>query len=109
MQLPTELKESLSGPDFAVVSTWWNSLMPEQQQDLISTDVAVEEFMSLPNLDEVDPEDELFPFYEYLTNHELRIVNFVADEQSNSAHRIVSSYIASLGSDYRHGDSGTVR
>ena len=52
---------------------------------------------------------EFYPFYEYLANQELRVVNFVADSEAQSAHRIVSSYLATLGSDYRHGTRGTVR
>lgn len=64
--------------------------------------------LPLPVPDEPDPEDELFPFYEYLINHEFRIVNFVADTEAQSSYRIISSYLASLGSDYGHGQSGTV-
>lgn len=82
----------------------------EQQRDLSDTaNSPSDRFAPLPAPAELDPDDELYPFYEYLINHELRVVNFVADEQAKSAHRIVSSYLASLGSDYRHGESGTVR
>lgn len=110
MKLPADLKESLSDSDFSAVLGWWESLTPEQQRDLSGTTGSQsEKFSPLPVPEELDPDDELYPFYEYLTNHELRVVNFVADEQAKSAHRIISSYIASLGSDYRHGESGTVR
>lgn len=109
MKLPADLQESLSERDYAAVAAWWESLTPQQQRDYSDTArLEAEGFSPLPNLDEMDPEFELFPFYEYLANHELRLVNFVADEEAKSAHRIVSSYIAMLGSDYRHGQSGTV-
>jgi hypothetical protein len=110
MNLPDDLRESLSADEFNAVLCWWKSLTLEQQRDVSHvTDAALEELLPLPTEEELDPEDELYPFYEYLTNHELRVVNFVAEAQIMSAHRIVSSYIASLGSDYRHGQSGTVR
>ena len=110
MELPAELRKTLSEGDFADVESWWASLTPQQQREIGSAeDVRTEEFSPLPKLDSLDPEDDLYPFYEYLTNHELRVVNFVADSEARSAHRIVSSYIATLGSDYRHDRPGTVR
>ncbi|MEZ6042251.1 MAG: hypothetical protein R3C20_17240 [Planctomycetaceae bacterium] len=110
MNLPDGLRDSLPADEFAAVLRWWNSLTAAQQCDVSAiADVEPDGFLPLPTTEETDTDDELYPFYEYLTNHELRVVNFVADEQAQSAHRIVSSYIASLGADYRHGQSGTVR
>ena len=109
MQLPDDLRESLAEEDFAAVQCWWQSLTPEQQDEIGSvTSPNIHEFAPLPTPEELDPSDEFFPFYDYLINHELRIVNFVAEAEAHSGFRIVSSYIASLGSDYRHGQSGTV-
>ena len=110
MDLPADLRESLTDEHFTAVLRWWESLTQQQQNDLAGeTDSQLEMFSQLPELDDLDPDDEFYPYFEYLTNHELRVVNFVADAQAQSAHRIVSSYLASLGSDYRHGQSGTVR
>lgn len=106
----SDLKKSLSNNDFAAVLAWWESLTSEQQRDL--SDAASppsETFSPLPVPDKLDPDDERYPFFEYLINHELRVVNFVADAEAKSSHRIVSSYLASLGSDFRHGEFGTVR
>lgn len=110
MQLPDDLREALAEEDFAAVQRWWQSLTPEQQDEIgNASSPDVQEFAPLPTPEELDPSDEFFPFYDYLINHELRIVNFVAEAEANSGgYRIVSSYIASLGSDYRHGQSGTV-
>ncbi len=110
MTLPDDLHESLTEEDFAAVQTWWESLTPDQQCDLRSeSDSELENHSPLQIPDELDPDDELSPFYDYLINHEFRLVNFVAEAEAKSSYRIVSSYIAALGSDYRHGQSGTVR
>ncbi|MEQ9408201.1 MAG: hypothetical protein RIK87_10770 [Fuerstiella sp.] len=110
MTLPDDLRESLAEEDFAAVETWWESLTSEQQNDLSGdSDSKLEKYSPLPIPDEPDPDDELFPFYDYLINHEFRLVNFVAEPEAKLSYRIVSSYLASLGSDYRHGQSGTVQ
>ncbi len=109
MNLPDDLREALADDDFAAVQRWWQNLTPQQQDSLIDASNPEQEQLPLPIPDEPDPDDELLPFYEYLVNHELRVVNFVADADAESSYRIVSSYITSLGSDYGHGQSGTVR
>jgi len=109
MTLPEDLRESLAEKDFAAVQNWWDSLTSEQQCDVTGDwGSKREEFSPLPLPEDPDPDDELFPYYDYLINHEYRVVNFVAEAEANSSYRIVSSYIASLGSDYRHGQSGSV-
>ena len=109
MKLPVDIQESFSPDDFAQVEAWWESLSLPQQQDLSNAfEVNLEHFDPLPNIEEMNPEDELYPYFEYLINHEYRVVSFVADSELTSSYRIVSSYIAALGSDYRHGEHGTV-
>lgn len=109
MQLPSDLQESLSEHEFSLVEEWWASLTLEQQLDYSdASEMRPEDFATLPDLDDLDPELEMLPFCEYLTNHELRLVNFVDESTVRSSYRIVSSYVASLGSDYRHGKRGTV-
>ena len=57
----------------------------------------------------MDPADDHFQIYEYLVNHELRSVGFIADAQQAGFHKIATTYLATLGSDYRHGERGTVQ
>lgn len=109
MKLPPDLQEALSDRDYALVATWWDSLSTEQQNEIcdVST-LAATEFAALPMQDEQDADDPMSPFFDYLINHEWRIVNFVAEPERSKSYRIVSSYLASLGSDYRHGGNGSV-
>lgn len=109
MKLPEDLREALSAEDFAAVQAWWRSLTPQQQLSLSAAPNSEQEHVPLPIPEEPDPADELLPFYEYLINHELRVVNFAENTEVGSSYRIVSSYISSLGSDYRHGKPGTVQ
>ena len=110
MQLPSDLQESLDESHFAAVASWWESLSPQQQHEY--SDVAkmgAEEFELLEELEEIEPDDPRRPYYDYLVNHELRLVGFVDEVHAKSSYRIMSAYVATLGSDYRHGKSGTVR
>ena len=104
------MRDSLPDRVIADIERWWTSLTPEQQNQINNDpDSASKEFDPLPDFDDLDPDDECYPIYEYLVNHELRIVGFVAEEQQDDFHKFVSCYLASLGSDYRHGGRGTVQ
>lgn len=110
MQLPKDLSDSLSDRVLSDIERWWTSLTPEQRSDLCdASEPLPDDCISLPDLDDLDPTDEHFPIYEYLVNHELRTVGFVADAQKDNFHKFATTYLATLGSDYRHGDRGTVR
>jgi len=110
MQLPPELQDSLSDRVIVDIEEWWASLTPEQRLEIDSTSEATPtDCVPLPNLDDFDPNDDHYQIYEYLVNHEIRTVGYVADEHKGNFHKIATTYLATLGSDYRHGDQGTVR
>lgn len=101
--LPDHLRESLSESDYSAVLRWWNSLTPEDRQEF--SDVSVlpdEERVALPDTEDGDRDPEMQPFYDYLVNHELRCVGYVDDTGVASSYKIMSHYVASLGSEMRH-------
>lgn len=110
MELPDDLKEMLDESHYAAVVGWWESLSLQQQHEY--SDVAkigAEAFELLEEIEEIEPDDPRRPYYDYLVNHELRLVNFIDDIHARSSYKIMTAYVATLGSDYRHGQSGTVR
>jgi hypothetical protein len=109
MELPADLKESLSELDYVIVVQWWDSLSSEQQCEYTDVaEMAAEDFDALIGLEDIDPAPEMRPYYDYLVNHELRCVQFLDEVGAKSSYKILSAYVASLGADYRHGESGTV-
>ena len=109
MQIPPDLRDSLSDRVLIEIAKWWSSLTPDEQLEIRdASQPLASDYTPLPNLDDVDPDDEHFPIYEYLVNHELRTVGFIAEDQKDSFHKFASSYLATLGSDYRHGERGSV-
>jgi len=109
MELPAHLQESLSASDYTTVVQWWNSLTADHQREYSNvSEMTPEDFDALNDFDELEPDPENLPYYDYLVNHELRLVGYVDDVAAQSSYKIMSSYVASLGSDYRHGESGSV-
>ncbi len=109
IDLPADLKQSFSESDYAAVLRWWESLTAEQQREYSDvSEMTPEDFATLSDIEDTAPDPETQPYYDYLINHELRLVGFVDDVAAQSSYRIMSSYVASLGSDYRHGKPGTV-
>lgn len=93
MDLPDAIQDLLRPEDFEAVQSWWQSLTGQQRRDC--TDISVETVST--------------PIYDYLVNHELRIVGYVDESAQRSMFKIKSTYVAPLGEDYRHGQRGTVR
>lgn len=108
MDLPADLYDSLDAANLAAVLGWWKALTPQQQSELSENSNENRlEFESLK--EEIEPDDPRRPIYDYLINHELRVVGYVDESQIKGSYRIMSAYLASLGSDFRHGQSGTVQ
>lgn len=110
MELPADLRLALSESEYETVQRWWKSLTAEQQRDYGDvSQMSEEDFATLADIHGAADQSEPDPYYDYLVNHELRLVGFVDDVAAKSSYRIMSCYVASLGSDYRHGKPGTVR
>lgn len=107
--IPPDLRAALSNRVLSDIQRWWTSLTPEQQLDISEpSEPRIDECISQLDIDDLDPAYDYFPIYEYLVNHEMRTVGFVSDAQKDSFHKIATTYLAALGSDYRHGDRGAV-
>lgn len=110
MRMPSDLRDSLSDSVLSNIERWWSSLTLEQQIEVCDVSKPFRgEHVSIASLNEMDPADDHFQIYEYLVNHELRSVKFIADAQQAGFHKIATTYLATLGSDYRHGERGTVQ
>ena len=113
--LPADIRDSLASSDLEAVSSWWDSLTEKQRRELLDcTDLkeanykTIEQKTGLGELEETSLADEMAPYYDYLVNHELRLVGFVDQTAELSSYRVMCGYIASLGSEYRHGKPGNV-
>ena len=113
--LPSDICDSLAPAEFEPVSKWWDALSEQQRSELLDcSNLTVEDFKSLDEaigLDEIDAStggDELPAYFDYLVNHEFRLVGFVDQTAERSSYRVMCGYIASLGSEYRHGKPGNV-
>ncbi len=101
--LPSHLRESLNESDYLAVLDWWKSLAPAQRREFRDiSDLPNEGHFALPETGDDDLDADVQPFYDYLVNHELRCVGYVDDTAAASSYRIVSHYVASLGSEMRH-------
>jgi len=101
--LPDHLKQSLNDSDYSVVLRWWNSLTAEERHQFSDiSEFAENEHVVLPEVEIEDGDADIQPFYDYLVNHELRCVAYLDDNAAASSYKIVSHYVASLGSDLRH-------
>jgi len=101
--LPDHLRESLNESDYLAVLRWWNSLSPAERHEYSVISLLPEEgHVALPEMGNDDLDPDMKPFYDYLVNHELRCVGYVDDTAAASSYRIVSHYVASLGSEMRH-------
>ena len=108
IDLPGDLRDALNDADYAVVLRWWNSLSADERGEISDASaLKLDGHVALPDLETTESAPEMQPFYDYLVNHELRCVGFVDNAAAASSYRIVSHYIASLGSDLRH-SPGTV-
>ncbi|MEK6237677.1 MAG: hypothetical protein N2C14_23460 [Planctomycetales bacterium] len=101
--LPNHLKQSLTEADYLVVLQWWNSLSPEDRDEYSDiSELAEERHVALPDIENQNQEPDTPLLYDYLVNHELRWVSYLADADAASYHKFVSWYPASLGSELRH-------
>lgn len=114
-KLPADIAESLAPSELESVAQWWKSLSDREQEDLLDcSQLTALDFKSLDEaigLDEIEGQlsgDELPGYFDYLVNHEFRLVGFVDETAEKSSYRVMCSYVASLGSDYRHGKPGSV-
>lgn len=114
-KLPTDISESLAPAELKQVTLWWETLSAQEQEELLDcSQLTPHDFKTLDEaigLDEIDAlasGDELPGYFDYLVNHEFRLVGFVDETAEKSAYRVMCSYVASLGSDYRHGKPGSV-
>lgn len=113
--LPAELSDSLTSAQLELVTQWWENLSETEQEDLLDCSqltvldfMALDEAIGLDELDGADEGEELPGYFDYLVNHEFRLVGFVDETAQRSSYRVMCSYVASLGSDYRHGKPGSV-
>ncbi len=113
--LPQDISDSLTNSDLVAVNAWWDTLTERQQLGLLdcanlqNADYkTIEQYTGLGDLDATTIADEMVPYYDYLVNHELRLVGFVDQTAELNSYRVMCGYIASLGSDYRHGKPGNV-
>lgn len=115
LKLPADLSDSLTSADLNSVANWWETLSEEEQEDLLDCShltaldfLALDEALGLDEIDASASGDELPSYFDYLVNHEFRLVGFVDQVAAKSSYRVMCSYVASLGSDYRHGKPGSV-
>lgn len=114
-ELPTDIRDSLAPAELEAVNSWWHSLTEQEQLGLLDcSDLedadhkTIETQVGLDDLDNSAISDEMNPYYDFLVNHELRLVGFVDQTAERSSYRVMCGYIASLGSEYRHGKPGNV-
>ena len=114
-KLPADISHSLTPADLNSVSKWWETLSDQEKEDLLDCShltaldfMALDEALGLDELDVSVSGDELPGYFDYLVNHEFRLVGFVDQAAEKSSYLVMCSYVASLGSDYRHGKPGSV-
>lgn len=100
--LPDELRQSLPDRDYQAVLQWWISLSPEEQVAISDvSELGTAEDSALAD-EELEAAPETQDFYDYLVNHELRYASYLPPEAASSSYKIVSHYLALLGSELRH-------
>ncbi|WDI43143.1 hypothetical protein [Bremerella sp. P1] len=114
-ELPADISESLTPVELVPVKRWWDALGKKEQEELLDCSQltaldfkSLDESIGLDEIDALEDGNDLPGYFDYLVNHEFRLVGFVDETAEKSSYRVMCSYVASLGSDYRHGKPGSV-